>query len=210
MIISFLILSPDLHGQFLCHAGLGFGLTDPTDNIVVKSIFEPENQKKKYHYFENPAVCSGCHWDRFETWSSSQHAKGFTGDFFQAQFYKNVLPSRSLGPEVANAHKDCIGCHSPTAFLSGDMKPQASLRTDNHWDPLEEYHTQAERGITCQSCLMQPMEGKPAKMGFIRPHNTDHWFVGQDPYEMVGNPMLDPKINNQAGCQKIYKYRQGF
>ncbi len=25
---------------------------------------------------------------------------------------------------------------------------------------------------------MQPMQGKPAKMGIIRPHNTDHWWGG--------------------------------
>jgi len=233
----------------------------------MKGTGDPENQKKKYHYFENPAICSGCHWDKYETWSSSQHAKGFTGDFFQAQFYKNVLPSRVLGPEVANAQEDCIGCHSPSAFLSGDREPAASRQTDNHWDPMEDYRTRAdrgifcdfchtldrfendppfnhdyishstaevdikrgdleypwsphhetmtseiyedvpicaschnelnpynvwvkathheysesefaERGIPCQSCHMQPMGGKPAKMGYLRPHNTDHWFGG--------------------------------
>ena len=89
----------------------------------MRSKADPEDQHKKYHYFEDPAICSGCHWDKFETWSSSQHAKGFTGDFFQAQFYEVVLPSLSLDDKVANAHEDCIGCHSPSAFLSGDRIP---------------------------------------------------------------------------------------
>ena len=96
----------------------------------MKDLSDPENQKKKYHYFEDPAICSGCHWDKFETWSSSQHAKGFTGDFFQAQFYKNVLPSLSLDEKVANANEYCIGCHSPTAFLSGDMIPEKIMPAD--------------------------------------------------------------------------------
>jgi len=233
----------------------------------MKDLSDPENQKKKYHYFEDPAICSGCHWDKFEKWSASQHAKGFTGDFFQAQFYKTVLPSRGLDEKVANAHEDCIGCHSPSAFLAGDMIPAEAAGPDNRWNPWAEARTLADRGIfcdfchtldrfennppfnhdyishategidakrgdlehpwsphhetamselyedtpicatchnelnpygvwvkateieysesvfadrgiPCQSCHMQPMEGKPAKMGFTGRHNTDHWFGG--------------------------------
>lgn len=230
-------------------------------------INHKENQKKEYHYFEDPQECSGCHWDRFDRWNTSQHSKAFTGDFFQAQFYDIVLPSRSFDEKVADAEKDCIGCHSPSAFLSGDFIPPRTTDPDNHWNrgsgnktnaergvfcdfchtldrfvndppfnhdyishateevdpkradlafPWSPHHeTQMseiyeaeqicatchnelnpydvwvkateheyaesvypERGIPCQSCHMQPMQGKPAKMGMIRPHNTDHWWGG--------------------------------
>ncbi len=226
-----------------------------------------ENQKKEYHYFEDPQECSGCHFDRFDRWNTSQHSKAFTGDFFQAQFYDVVLPSREFDEKVADEHKNCIGCHSPSAFLSGDYIPPRVNETDNHWNrgegnksnaergvfcdfchtldrfqndppfnhdyishatpdidpkradlpfPWSPHHeTQMseiyesveicaschnelnpydvwvkateheyaesvypERGIPCQSCHMQPMAGKPAKMGAIRPHNTDHWWGG--------------------------------
>jgi len=228
---------------------------------------DPESQEKKYHYYEDPIICSGCHWDKFDRWSVSQHSKGFSGDFFQAQFYEVVLPSLKLDEKVANANEDCIGCHSPTAFLSGDMIPRRTMEPDNHWNPNPEARTRAERGIVCdfchtldrfnndtpfnhdyvshatadvdpkrgdlefpwsphhetatseiyestvicatchnelnpygvwvkateheysesvfaergipcQFCHMQPMGGKPAKMGFIRAQNTDHWFGG--------------------------------
>lgn len=228
---------------------------------------DPESQEKKYHYFEDPDICAGCHWEKFDTWRTSQHAKSFTGDFFQAQFYEVVLPSLTLDEKVANVHEDCIGCHSPTAYLSGDVIPRRVHEPDNSWDPTPETRTRADRGIfcdfchsldrfehiqpfnhdyishatadvdpkrgdlefpwsphhetatseiyestmicaschneqnpygvwvkateheylesvfadrgiPCQSCHMQPMGGKPAKMGFIRPHNTDHWFGG--------------------------------
>jgi hypothetical protein len=233
----------------------------------MKYTGDPESQKKKYHFYEDPAICSGCHWDKFERWGVSQHSKGFTGDFFQAQFYDVVLPSRSLDEKVAHVEEDCIGCHSPTSFLSADMIPERSPEPDNHWSPLAGSRTRAERGIfcdfchtldrfennppfnhdyishateaidpkrgdlefpwsphhetqtselyeatpicatchnelnpygvwvkateheyaesvfsdrgiPCQACHMQPMGGKPAKMGFLRPHNTDHWFGG--------------------------------
>lgn len=251
-----------------------FRLTIPLLTIILlasltsmRFMADPESQEKKYHYFEDPIICSGCHWDKFELWSTSQHAKGFTGDFFQAQFYEVVLPSLELDEKVAKANEDCIGCHSPSAFLSGDMVPPRTKEPDNHWSPspdtraradrgifcdfchtLDRFeHVQpfnhdfishatadvdpkrgdlefpwsphhetatseiyestvicatchneqnpygvwvkateheysesvfADRGIPCQSCHMQPMGGKPAKMGFVRPHNTDHWFGG--------------------------------
>jgi len=210
---------------------------------------DPESQEKKYHYYEDPIICSGCHWDKFASWSMSQHSKGFTGDFFQAQFYDVLLPSRSLDEKLANADEDCIGCHSPSAFLSGDMIPRQAMEADNHWNPRPEARARAERGIfcdfchtldhflndppfnhdyisyatadvdpkrgdledpwsphhetidseiyvvkateieysesvypergiPCQDCHMQPMGGKPAKMGPLREHNTDHWFGG--------------------------------
>jgi hypothetical protein len=233
----------------------------------MKGTGDPENQKKEYHYFEDPLICSGCHWDRFDRWSVSQHSKGFTGDFFQAQFYDLVLPSLRLDEKVANENEDCIGCHSPTAFLSGDMIPPRVAEPDNRWDPGTPEKTRADRGIfcdfchtldrfehetpfnhdfishategvddkradlefpwsphhktqtseiyenvmicatchnelnpygvwvkateieysesvymdrgiICQTCHMQPMAGKPAKMGFLRAQNTDHWFGG--------------------------------
>ena len=226
-----------------------------------------EDQNKKYSYYENPAKCSGCHWDRFDRWNVSQHSKAFTGDFFQAQFYDAVLPSLEFDDKLKNAADDCIGCHSPTAFLSGDMVPPRSVDPDNHWNkgdgnkiladrgvfcdfchtldrfrndppfnhdyishataevdpkradlayPWSPHHdtemseifedvmicatchnelnpydvwvkaTETEysnsvyfsRGIVCQDCHMQPMAGKPAKMGWPREENHDHWFGG--------------------------------
>jgi hypothetical protein len=233
----------------------------------MKMIRDRESQNKEYHYFEDPLECSGCHWDRFDRWNVSQHSKGFTGDFFQAQFYDLVLPSLDFNEKVNDAHEGCIGCHSPSAFLSGDMIPSRTAAPDNHWNrgdenkmladrgifcdfchtldrfehlspfnhdyishateevdpkradlefPWSPHHktqtseifeeplicatchnelnpynvwvkaTEHEysesvyfnRGIVCQDCHMQPMGGKPAKMGWPREENHDHWFGG--------------------------------
>jgi hypothetical protein len=233
----------------------------------MKLIRDRESQQKEYHYFEDPLECSGCHWDRFDRWNVSQHSKGFTGDFFQAQFYDLVLPSLDFDEKVKDVHEGCIGCHSPSAFLSGDMIPPRTASPDNHWErgtnnkmradrgifcdfchtldrfehvvpfnhdyishatkavdpkradlefPWSPHHetqtseifedpmicatchnelnpydvwvkaTEHEysesvyfnRGIVCQDCHMQPMGGKPAKMGWPREENHDHWFGG--------------------------------
>lgn len=230
-------------------------------------ISDKEDQNKPYSYFEDPLDCSGCHWDRYDRFSTSQHSKAFTGDFFQKQFYDLVLPSLELDPKLKSAAEDCIGCHSPSAFLAGDLIPPRVQSSDNHWNRTMEGKNQADRGvfcdfchtldrfehevpfnhdyvshataevdpkradleypwsphhptqtseiyedvlicatchnelnsydvwvkatekeysesvyftrgIVCQDCHMQPMGGKPAKMGFPRVENHDHWFGG--------------------------------
>jgi hypothetical protein len=240
-------------------------------SMVPAFVSQPAERDGKQHmpytYFENPQVCAGCHWDRFSRWYVSQHSKGFTGDFFQKQFYDLVLPSRSFDSRIADVHEGCIGCHSPSAFLAGEMAPKPTANPDNHWKrgsgnkttaergifcdfchtlegfknsppfnhdyisaataeidpkradlefPWSPFHTTKRteifespdvcatchnelnpygvwvkatekeyqeseypgRGILCQTCHMQPMGGKPAKMGPPREQNHDHWFGG--------------------------------
>lgn len=238
-----------------------------TSSIFAQDEVADGKLNKKYHYFDNPQVCSGCHWDRFNRWNVSQHSKGFTGDFFQKQFYDLVIPSRSFDEKVKDVHVGCIGCHSPTAYLSNDLIPKPAKTLDNHWNKGTGFKTRADRGIfcdfchtldafkndppfnhdfissataeidpkradlefpwspyhknqtseifeeplicatchnelnpygvwvkateieysesvypnqqiVCQDCHMQPMAGKPAKMGAPRAENHDHWFGG--------------------------------
>lgn len=228
---------------------------------------QKQDQHKPYHYFEDPETCEGCHVDKYIKFQNSQHAKAFTGDFFQKQFYDLVLPSQSHNEKVKDAGNDCIGCHSPGAFLAHDFVPVDSKNPDNHWMPSSETRKMADRGvfcdfchtisgfenpipfnhdyisdateavdpkygdlefpwsphhetatneifedpimcaschnelnpygvwvkateteyqasvfpgkqIACQTCHLQHMGGKPAKMGTNRPHNSDHWFGG--------------------------------
>ena len=75
--------------------------------LSISSVFSQDENpagklNKEYHYFDNPQVCSGCHWDRFDRWNVSQHSKGFTGDFFQKQFYDLVLLPEHVQKYVLN------------------------------------------------------------------------------------------------------------
>jgi hypothetical protein len=247
---------------------------------------QAKNQDKPYHYFENPQVCAGCHWEKFERTQMSQHNKAFTGDFFQKQFYELVLPSQDFAPEVKNVGDDCLACHSPGAFLAGDQQPPVAKLMDNHWQPAPGNKTLAERGVfcdfchtiegfrndppynhdylssateavdtkfgdlefpwsphhetatselyeapeicatchnelnpynvwvkatyseyqesvypeqgvVCQMCHMQPMGGKPAKMGILRPHNTDHWFGGGFSGFVEGAARVEIRLNEE-------------
>lgn len=251
--------------------------------LVLKE--QAKDQKKPYHYFEDPKVCEGCHVDKFKRWNSSQHSRAFTGDFFQKQFYDLVLASESFAPEVANVKEGCIGCHAPSAFLAGELVPPRASKMDNFWDrsngdkslanrgvfcdfchtidhfkndppfnfdyvslateavdtkfgdlefPWSPHHETAtseifeapeicatchdelnpyevwvkatyteysesvypNRGIVCQTCHMQPMGGKPAKMGLNRPHNSDHWWGGGFTEFVEGAARVEIKLNS--------------
>jgi len=259
------------------------GAISAQNKMVLKE--QAKNQKKPYHYFEDPQTCSGCHWDKFLRWNLSQHSKAFTGDFFQKQFYDLVLASESFAPEVANVKEGCIGCHAPSAFLAGDLIPPRPTKTDNHWNrgdgnkslakrgvfcdfchtidyfkneipfnhdyvssateavdtkfgdlefPWSPHHETATseifedpimcatchnelnpydvwvkatfteydesvypfRGIGCQNCHMQTMGGQPAKMGLIRPHNSDHWWGGGFTEFVEGAARVEIKLNS--------------
>ena len=259
------------------------GTVTAQSKIVLKE--QAKNQNKPYHYFEDPQVCSGCHWDKFQRHNVSQHSKAFTGDFFQKQFYDLVLASETFAPEVANVKDGCIGCHSPSAFLAGQLVPAKAEKMDNHWNKGDGFKSMADRGvfcdfchtvshfkndppfnadyvstvteavdtkfgdlefpwsphhetatseiyedpsmcaschnelnpyntwvkatfteyeesvypsqgIICQTCHMQPMGGKPAKMGVPRPYNSDHWMGGGFAEFVEGAARVELKLNN--------------
>ncbi|MCG6185954.1 multiheme c-type cytochrome [Maribellus maritimus] len=53
-----------------------------------------------------------------------------------------------------------------------------------------------EQGIICQTCHMQPMGGKPAKMGILRPVNSDHWWGGGFTEFVEGAARVEIKLNS--------------
>lgn len=116
------------------------------EKISHKQIME------KYDYFDNPQVCSGCHWDKYVRWNVSQHSRGYTGDFFSRQFFELVLPSRTLDEKVKDVNEGCIGCHAPGSFLAGDMIPEPPKKLDNMWNRSNDIKTLADRGIFCDFC----------------------------------------------------------
>jgi len=115
-------------------------------------IVNAETQKR-YNYYDNPQVCLGCHFEKFETWKKSQMSRAYTGDFFQAQ-YKHALVDAGRDEKVKGVKADCIGCHSPSAFKSGDYPPSPTGpdKIDNYWQQKGGNKRFADRGIFCDFC----------------------------------------------------------
>ncbi len=144
-----------------------------------QKIVDRETQEK-YNLFENPQICLGCHVEKFSTWEKSQMSRGFSGDFFQAQYYKLALLDAERDERVKGLKKGCLGCHSPSAFLAGDHPPSPipSQKTDSFWLKRDEMRLYAQRGVFCDLC--HTIEGFEDKVPFN--HNyLSHPTPGVDP-----------------------------
>ena len=112
-----------------------------------------KQQAHEMHHWEDPYHCIGCHYERYADWSTSQMSRGFTGDFFQAQYFNHAVKDGERDPKMAGLAADCLGCHSPSAFLSGLVPPPPSDTMDNFWNRewpwIESYATlgQMKKGL---------------------------------------------------------------
>ena len=106
----------------------------------------------RYDYWEDPYECAGCHRERFLDWQTSQMSRSYTGDFFQAQYFKVALKDADRDEGVAAVRHECIGCHSPSAFLSGDIPPKSSATMDTQWKQASGVKHRADRGVFCDFC----------------------------------------------------------
>ncbi len=105
--------------------------------LVLPSLVRGAPKKEReyaMHHWEDPYHCIGCHYERYVDWSASQMSRGFSGDFFQAQYFQHAVKDSERDPQMAELAADCVGCHSPSAFLSGQVPPPPSRRPDNFWD----------------------------------------------------------------------------
>ena len=104
-------------------------------------------------HWEDPYDCVGCHYERYADWSSSQMSRAYTGDFFQAQYFQYAVKDSARDPKMEGLAADCLGCHSPSAFLSGVVPPPKVEEPDNFWDRawpwLDSYRTigQVQTGL---------------------------------------------------------------
>jgi len=87
----------------------------------------------------------------------------------QAQYYKVILRDAELDERTKGEIGGCIGCHSPTAFLTGDLPPEPVSGPDNFWSQGSKPKTMAERGIFCDFChTIKDFEGdKPFNHNYV-------------------------------------------
>lgn len=124
-------------------------------------------------HWNDPYDCLGCHVERYQDWSTAQMSRAYTGDFFQAQFFKYALRDSRRDEKMKDVAADCIGCHSPSAFSSGLVPPPESARPDNYWVKLtpEPVKSGADRGVFCDFChSLQGFEG-------TQPFNHNYRFA---------------------------------
>ncbi|MDI6804719.1 MAG: multiheme c-type cytochrome [Bacteroidota bacterium] len=97
---------------------------------------------RKYADFEKPEVCgSSCHIDFYQQWKQAMMSQAYTHHWDEIEYFKLAVPHADKEPKVAGVKAGCNGCHSPIAFLAGDVPP-----------PKPEANSRANESVSCDFC----------------------------------------------------------
>lgn len=108
------------------------------------ALFKGEEVEQKYEYsdFQRPIYCgAACHQDIYRQWEKSMMAQAFTHEWDEIEYFDLALEHARLDPKVAEVEAGCNGCHTPMAYLTGDIPPKR---------PSE--NTRANEGVSCDVC----------------------------------------------------------
>jgi hypothetical protein len=120
----------------LCAVFLGV-----TSFVLLPSWHAAEMGEFAYEDFSEPKQCSICHMEIHQEWQQSMMSRCFTHPWDEVEYFKLALPQALKLEKVADVKSGCMGCHSPLAFLAGDIPPQP---------PSED--TRANEGVSCDVC----------------------------------------------------------
>ena len=96
----------------------------------------------KYEKFQTPQLCgSACHTDFYQQWSQAMMSQAYTHHWDEIEYFKLAVPHAEKDPVVAGVKAGCNGCHSPMAFLAGDVPP-----------PTPDKNSRANESVSCDVC----------------------------------------------------------
>lgn len=97
---------------------------------------------RKYKDFDKPTVCgTSCHVDIFRQWTQAMMSQAYTHHWDEIEYFKLAVPHAEKDPVVAGVKAGCNGCHTPMAFMAGDVPP-----------PKPEENSRANESVSCDVC----------------------------------------------------------
>jgi len=96
---------------------------------------------KKYDQYETPKVCSACHVDFYQQWTQAMMSQAYTHQWDEIEYFQLAVPHAEKDPVVAGVKAGCNGCHTPIAFLAGDVPP-----------PRPSENSRANESVSCDVC----------------------------------------------------------
>jgi len=125
-----------------------------------------------YDDWEGPDYCgSDCHVDIHQQWKQAMMSQSYTHPWDEIEYFKLAVPHAEKDEIVAGVKAGCNGCHSPMAFLTGDIPP-----------PRVKENSRANEGVHCDFChTITGFEGDT-------PHNFNYVI---EPGDTKNGPRLD-------------------
>lgn len=95
-----------------------------------------------YDDFEKPAYCgTSCHTDFYQQWQQAMMSQAYTHHWDEIEYFKLAVPQAEKDEKVAEVKAGCNGCHSPIAYVAGDVPP-----------PLPSENSRANESVSCDVC----------------------------------------------------------
>lgn len=96
---------------------------------------------QSYDDFETPETCKSCHTDIYMQWDQSMMSKAFTHHWDEIEYFDLAVKHAEKDPSFKDAVDGCNGCHTPLAWLAGDIPP-----------PRPEEGSRANESVSCEAC----------------------------------------------------------
>ncbi|NMC65475.1 MAG: hypothetical protein GYA53_04960 [Acidobacteria bacterium] len=97
---------------------------------------------RKYSDYQTPAFCGiQCHNDIYQQWKQAMMSQAYTHHWDEIEYFKLAVPQAEKDPVVAGVKAGCNGCHTPLAFLAGDIPPAVPAKG-----------TRANESVSCEVC----------------------------------------------------------
>ncbi|MFC2133626.1 NapC/NirT family cytochrome c [Bacteroidota bacterium] len=95
-----------------------------------------------YDDFKTPAYCgTSCHTDFYMQWQQAMMSQAYTHHWDEIEYFELAVPHAEKDEKVAEVKEGCNGCHSPIAYMAGDVPP-----------PRPEKNSRANEAVSCDVC----------------------------------------------------------
>ncbi len=96
---------------------------------------------KKYEQYEKPETCKSCHVDIYQQWTQAMMSQAYTHHWDEIEYFDLAVAHGKLDPKFLPVSHGCNGCHTPIAFLAGDVPP-----------PRPSEMSRANESVSCDVC----------------------------------------------------------
>ena len=96
---------------------------------------------REYADFEKPEACKSCHTDIYYQWDQAMMSKAYTHHWDEIEYFDLAVAHSEKVPALKPVVDGCNGCHTPLAYLAGDVTP-----------PHPEEGSRANESVSCDLC----------------------------------------------------------
>ncbi|MFO7446689.1 MAG: multiheme c-type cytochrome [Ignavibacteriaceae bacterium] len=97
---------------------------------------------RSYEDFQQPKLCgTSCHKDFYMQWQQAMMSQAYTHHWDEIEYFKLAVPHAEKDKMVEGVKAGCNGCHTPIAFLAGDVPP-----------PFPSENSRANESVSCDVC----------------------------------------------------------